>query len=142
MCVPYDKIFLSVPWFLPPELDLEIWSTFYKLNIVHIIWMGNDREFVFYMRVPCDKTFYMYWYLKFWHLGFGLGFSRWLPRLEFASCEDICLLVLSRTSNFSAIWRLSQFVFNNSLIIFLKKSFFQIRLSYFLSVNEQYIYKL
>jgi hypothetical protein len=52
MCVPYDKTSLLVPNLL--TLKYGPLKTF---NIGHIFWMVTDKDIIFDIFVPYDKTF-------------------------------------------------------------------------------------
>ena len=44
-------------YFLPCDLDLEVWPFFEHFNLANYIWTVSARALIFYMSIPCDKTF-------------------------------------------------------------------------------------
>ena len=53
MCVPCDKIFHVIPYFL--TLWFEVWATFEKKkpNLAHNFWTRKDRAFILQMCILC-----------------------------------------------------------------------------------------
>ena len=49
--------FSGYNYFLPCDLDLVVWPIFENFNLANNFWAVRARALIFYMCIPCDKTF-------------------------------------------------------------------------------------
>ena len=71
MCIPCDKTFPVVPWFLArtdrfvsgafviAEASVSALDVYKNFNLGHNFQTIWDAAFIFHMSIPCDKTFHM-----------------------------------------------------------------------------------
>jgi hypothetical protein len=88
----------SIHWYhniLPCDFDLEVWPTFLKFNIGHVLWMVSDRAFVLY-EIHTHMSMFLvtrpfYWDLNFWPRDLDHWVWWWWPLLECVSYGGICV---------------------------------------------------
>ena len=62
---PVIRPFRGYHYFLPCDLDLEVWPNFLEnFNLSYKFWTVSVRALIFHMSIPCDKTFLWFHYFS------------------------------------------------------------------------------